>query len=238
MASANRISVVIPAFNAEATIAETLDSVMAQTRPADEVVIVDDGSSDATVEVASAHCCRVRVIRQKNAGAAAALNRAIAHCQGEFIAPLDADDLWTPEKLALQEAALTSPDGAAIAFGHMEAFECPTHPKDAYRNLRYVKGRTPGYVSGTMLVRRSLLQSAGAVFDETLRTGHFIDWYRHQKLAGTTMVMLDELVLKRRIRPNTLSRRGANETSGLGKDFLEIARRAILESRKKAGNGG
>lgn len=210
---------------------------MVQTRPADEVVIVDDGSSDATVAVAAAHPCRAQIITQKNAGAASALNKAIAESTGDFIAPLDADDLWTPEKLAVQEAVLTSPGGAAVAFGHMEAFECPSHPEEAYRNLKYVRGRTPGYVGGTMLMRRSLVQSS-AVFDATLRTGHFIDWFRRQKSAGTTMIMLDELLLKRRIRPNTLSRRPANDTGGLGKDFLEIARRAILEKRNKAGNGG
>jgi glycosyltransferase involved in cell wall biosynthesis len=99
------VSVVIPAHNAMKTIAETLSSVSNQTYPYLEILVVDDGSTDATAEVVQAHARRdprVRLIRQQCGGVAAARNRGIAEAKGEYIAPIDADDLWQPSKIAKQ----------------------------------------------------------------------------------------------------------------------------------------
>lgn len=232
-----KISVVIPAYNAQETLADALYSVLAQTSAAHEVIVVDDGSSDATAEVISNHDCPVTLIRQVNSGAAAALNNGISNAAGDWIAMLDADDLWAPGKLEAQERAIENMRGPGAVFGLVEAFECPSYPPEAYANLQYIKGIVPGYLSGTMIAHRSLFNGPGRMFDETLRTGHFIEWYRHQKANETEMVMLEELVLKRRIRPNTLSKRNAGSPDGLSKDYLEIARRALLEKRTRAGDG-
>ena len=97
------ISVVIPLYNKERQIAHTLRSVFAQTFQDFEVVIVDDGSTDGSVaEVEKFTDSRIRLIRQVNAGVAAARNRGIEEAQGELIAFLDADDEWKPEYLATQ----------------------------------------------------------------------------------------------------------------------------------------
>lgn len=99
------VSVVIPAWNAEDTLAETLASVAAQTYSNLEILVVDDGSTDATVSIAEGFCSkdrRARLIRQGNGGVAAARNAAIGLARGEFIGPLDADDLWHPEKIERQ----------------------------------------------------------------------------------------------------------------------------------------
>src|SRR5690242_2547731 len=107
------ISVIIPAFNASATIATTIESVQRQTHASLEILVVDDGSADATgaivAEIAS-HDKRVRLIRQANRGVAAARNQALSASQGCWIAPVDADDLWHPTKLARQMARLTRAD--------------------------------------------------------------------------------------------------------------------------------
>jgi glycosyltransferase involved in cell wall biosynthesis len=98
------VSVIVPAHNAEGTLAEAVESALAQTYPDIEVIIVDDGSSDTTPRVAE--CLgkkpRVRAFRQDNAGPAAARNRGIAEARSEYVAFLDADDLWLPEKTAKQ----------------------------------------------------------------------------------------------------------------------------------------
>ncbi len=99
------VSVVIPAYNAEQFIGRTLASVLAQTHPHLEVLVVDDGSQDRTPELVEAVArsdSRVRLICQANAGVSAARNRAIACANGEFIAPVDADDLWFPQKIERQ----------------------------------------------------------------------------------------------------------------------------------------
>jgi glycosyltransferase involved in cell wall biosynthesis len=99
------VSVIVPAFNAERTINETLLSVRNQTHRNLEIIVVDDGSTDRTYQYSSDQSrvdSRIRVIRQPNAGVAAARNHGIAEAQADLIAPIDADDLWRPTKIARQ----------------------------------------------------------------------------------------------------------------------------------------
>ena len=99
------VSVIIPAYNAEMFIAQTLESVLAQTYVNIEVLVVDDGSSDRTLEIIKSFALRdsrLILLQQVNSGVAAARNLAIAKSKGEYIAPIDADDLWSPHKIARQ----------------------------------------------------------------------------------------------------------------------------------------
>jgi glycosyltransferase involved in cell wall biosynthesis len=99
------VSVVVPAFNAEDLLAQTLSSVVGQSHHTLAIRTVDDGSTDGTGAIADAFAQadpRVRVIRQDNAGVAAARNRGLAEANGEFLAPIDADDLWEPSKIEKQ----------------------------------------------------------------------------------------------------------------------------------------
>jgi glycosyltransferase involved in cell wall biosynthesis len=103
------VSVVVPAYNAARYLRETLDSVLAQTYPDLEIIVVDDGSTDETFEIANAIAAtdaRLRVLRQANKGPGAARNLGIAQARGTLIAPLDADDLWHPTKIAKQVSAM------------------------------------------------------------------------------------------------------------------------------------
>lgn len=113
------VSVIVPAWNARSTLHETLASAAAQTHGNLEILIVDDGSADATADIAAAFCAsepRARLIRQQNLGVAAARNRAIDQASGDFIAPLDADDVWHPEKIErqLQTFAESSPRAGLV----------------------------------------------------------------------------------------------------------------------------
>lgn len=103
------VSVIVPAYNAESCIGQALDSALSQTYDQIEVLVVDDGSRDRTADVARAFAerdPRVRVFRQENAGVAMARNLAIEHARGVYVAPLDADDRWHPEKLEREVARL------------------------------------------------------------------------------------------------------------------------------------
>lgn len=99
------IAALIPAFNAEATLARALDSVMAQTRRPDEIIVVDDGSRDGTAAIAAAYPSVRLCTHAANRGLIAALNTGLDALTAQWVAFLDADDEWLPEKLALQEAA-------------------------------------------------------------------------------------------------------------------------------------
>jgi len=110
------ISTIVPAYNRAHLIGETLRSLLAQTVPAEEIIVVDDGSTDDTATVASNFGERVKVIRQANAGPAAARNTGFRASRGEFIHFVDSDDLAAPNKHAVQLAALKA-TGADIAYG-------------------------------------------------------------------------------------------------------------------------
>lgn len=112
-----RISVLIPAYNAAATIGDTLESLRAQTFTNWEAIVIDDGSTDGTARaIAALHDPRIRVFRYPNAGQAESRNRALQWAKGELIAFLDADDWWTPDKLQDQWAALEADPAAAVAY--------------------------------------------------------------------------------------------------------------------------
>jgi glycosyltransferase involved in cell wall biosynthesis len=127
MSGGPTVAVVVPAYNVGRWIGETLESVFAQTDPADEVVVVDDGSADDTREVVHGFGDRVRLIEQPNAGCGAAFNAAIAAAGSEYVALCPADDVWVPEKLEWQRETLRAhPEvdvsfGAAVNFGASDA---------------------------------------------------------------------------------------------------------------------
>src|SRR5664280_1650862 len=117
-----KVSVVIPTYNRLAYLREALDSVLAQTRAADEILVVDDGSTDGTEAAISALPAPVRYLRQQNAGPAAARNHGLREAKGDWIAFLDSDDLWVPEKLEAQMDFLERNPAVELLFAHMINF--------------------------------------------------------------------------------------------------------------------
>jgi glycosyltransferase involved in cell wall biosynthesis len=198
------VSVIMPAYNAARLIAESIQSVIDQDYTHLEVIVVDDGSSDGTPEVAEQFGERVRVLRQKNAGPAAARNRGIAAAKGDFIAFLDADDVWLPGKIAMQVKYLQDHPDVGVVFGgfsrwYAEAdgsFATPPTPINLNTSLKLVSEHT-GWIYKdilldsviciiTAMVRRSVIDTVGA-FDESLVTGEDYDlWLRvsHQFRAA------------------------------------------------------
>lgn len=116
-----KISVVIPTYNSAKTIASTLDSVLSQRRPADEILIMDDGSKDNTLALLDKYQPRIKVLRQPNQGVARARNELCRHATGDLVAFLDHDDLWHPDYLSVQ-ADLFARHGDASGFftGHVD----------------------------------------------------------------------------------------------------------------------
>ena len=224
-----QVSVVIPAYNAEDTLAGTLDSVHAQTRPANEIIVIDDGSEDRTAEIATGHISGPRVISTSNHGSAAALNHGIEEASCTILAFVDADDIWTENKLELQTGFLSMQPDTGFILSHMEAFVCPSVSEETRNSLVFPAGPQPGYLIGTMMARRDVFRKHG-MFDTELRTGYFIDWFSRMKSRSVQYTMLDEILLKRRVRPGTLGQR-SNASDQISSDFVEIARRAIARKR-------
>jgi glycosyltransferase involved in cell wall biosynthesis len=219
------ISVIIPAFNAEATLAETIESILTQTVAADEMIVVDDGSTDRTGVLAGGFP-GLKVIRQKNRGAASALNAGIAASTGELLTFLDADDLWEADKLEKQSVQLRSrPDLDAVG-GYMRTFVCPSaHPDQAAR-YRLPEAPEPCWLTGALMVRRHCFERCGH-FSEDLAVAYNIDWFDRLRNSGASLAMLETVVLRRRIRPGSLSHRSVSRDASM----VEMARRAIARRR-------
>ncbi len=139
------VSVLVPAYNRADTIAETLDSLIQQSYPNLEIVVVDDGSTDATAQVAARYAGRVRYVRQVNGGLAAARNRAQREARGNYIAWLDADDIAEPERIALQVACLEELPEVSLCCSDFSAFTsdglvAPSYVADYYKVVKASPG--------------------------------------------------------------------------------------------------
>jgi glycosyltransferase involved in cell wall biosynthesis len=173
------VSVIVPAWNAQATLAETLQSVVSQTYPNMEIIIVDDGSNDGTAANATDFCAsepRARFIAKDNGGVASARNRGIEEALGEWVAPIDADDLWHPTKIAKQvAAALAAPERPGFVYCWYQSIDhdgrvLGSGPQwqiegAAFRQLAY---NNPVQNGSALLIRRDSALAVGG-YDSSLR---------------------------------------------------------------------
>lgn len=203
------ISVVIPCYNAERYIAAAIESVLAQNWPELEIIVVDDGSKDASSEIVRQRFPDVKLISQANQGVAVARNTGIAASQGDWIAFLDADDLWLPGKLQAQWRSLESTPSVRLGYTAWQTWvssePAPTPSFIAELNSRAQNSNQWDGPSGwiypqllldcsvwtsTVLVQRSLLQEIG-VFDPALRIGEDYDlWLRASRITAITRLKL------------------------------------------------
>ena len=227
------LSVVIPAHNAALYLGEALDSVLAEAaglgagRPT-EIIVIDDASSDRTAEVAASYGGRgVRLIsKPSQGGAGAARTSGVAAAGGDYLAFLDADDLWTRNRLQRLFAALEGAGGAGVSFGHTRQFACPRMDPALRGRLRVPPDPMPAYCAGGMLLRRADFNSVGR-FSEALAVGEFIDWFARAREKGLRPVLIDDVVLERRIH-------GANQSVQHRQsyaDYAQVLKRALDRRR-------
>ncbi|SPP99511.1 putative Glycosyl transferase, family 2 [Candidatus Sulfobium mesophilum] len=182
------VSVVIPAYNSEAFLEKTLQSVFSQTFRDFEVICIDDGSTDSTPQVIRKHGQSVRYVYQTNRGAAVARNRGIGMARGEFLAFLDADDRWLPDKLARQVRYLQENRDVAMVHSNVcvidsrDSITKPCLPiSERHRGFQIFTELYLGNFIATpssVMVRRSCLDAVGN-FDETMRCCEDFDlWLR------------------------------------------------------------
>jgi glycosyltransferase involved in cell wall biosynthesis len=212
------VSVVIPAYNAAATLQETLASVLAQTFTDFEAIVVDDGSRDDTATRARA--CgdpRVRVLSIANGGVAAARNRGIDAARAELIAFLDADDLWRPEKLALQVEALRAHPAAGICVTSATRIDSDSHPigptlfrdPDDVTEALLLESMIVGCISSGV-IRRPLLERVGGFDTRFSQCADWDLWLRLSLTAGF-VVLAKPLVHYRSYAGNMSSNLGLLE---------------------------
>ncbi len=187
------VGVVVPAYNAADWLGEALESVSSQTVAAVDIVVVDDGSTDATAAVAAGFGPPVRCVSQPNAGIGAARNRGIEAVGGDAVLMLDADDLMTPSSLAARAAVLAARPDIELVFGWERRFE------------RVLDGAPvaigpllPSHLPGSMLVRRAALDRVGP-FPASVRVAEGLDWLLRAREQRVGEVTIEEQVLWRRV---------------------------------------
>jgi glycosyltransferase involved in cell wall biosynthesis len=222
--SGGLVSVVMPAFQEEAFIGEALGSVLAQTYRPVEVIVVDDGSSDRTADIAAG--LGVRVVHQPHRGQSAARNAGLAVARGGLWAIFDADDVMPPDRLSHQVAYLEEHPEAGMVLGLTEAFVSPGEPRPPHFNPVWDDGPYRGHW-GTMLARRAVLDVVGP-FDEALALGEDVEWMGRATDAGVCAGHVEQVCLRYRIhRGNTSSDTRANQLA-----TLKVLRASVRRRRE------
>lgn len=225
------VSCIVPVWNGERFVAEALDSILAQTYRSLELIVVDDGSTDGTAARVKAYGSRVACVRQPNAGPAAARNTGIRLAGGEFVAFLDADDIWHPEKLTRQLRRFEARAELDFCVAHAQNFSAPELGGAPDASLRVPRaGALPGYVTSTLLARRALIERIG-VFDPTLRHGDDTDWFLRAIDGGAVREVLPDVLLFRRLHRESLSHRNASKSHD---EYVLILRARIARHRRLA----
>jgi len=254
------VSSVVPVFNGERYIAESLRGILSQTRPPDEVVVVDDGSTDGTQDELVPFRSEIRVIKQRNEGHVGAMNRLFSEARGDFVAKCDADDIWEADKLERQLEAVQAHPEVDIVVTGSRFFGMAEGPRVTFPQAGVLE---PGELAGTLyrrnfvcasspLVRRELYRRLGP-FDGTLACEDYDFWLR-SAAAGAVFFYDPRLLVRYRVHPQQVSqnelrmREGVytvhRRHAGVGRsphqvrtvqaeDLLEIARLMVDRERPR-----
>ncbi len=219
-------------------IAEALKSILGQTYPNLEVIVVDDGSIDGTGSVVRGFGDRIRYYRQPNAGAPAARDEGIRLSTGDLIAFLDADDLWHPEKLDRQWAWFEARPELDLCCTHVQHFWIPELSEEAkqFQNHR-LSQILPSYQTQALLARKTLFQRIGT-FDSGLKLADAMDWFLRAIHENCVMELLPEALWYRRIhRANgSLESDTHKMTRQMQEALLKVTRDSLLRRRGEGGN--
>jgi glycosyltransferase involved in cell wall biosynthesis len=209
---APEISVIVPAYNAALTVDTTIDSVLAQTFGDFELIVVDDGSRDATPDVvASRDDPRVHLIRSENRGVSSARNLGLEHASGTYLAFLDSDDAWLPEKLERQHAALESAPEAGVCFASAQVVDDeflaigldPAVDRRDFTKALLLEGNIIAGGGSSVMARASLVEGAGG-FDTQL--SQCADWDMWLRLSSVTrFIPLEDALVQYRSAPGSMS---------------------------------
>lgn len=217
--SKNLISVIIPAFNADEFLAEAIESVLQQAYAPLELIVVNDGSTDQTARVIQSFGRKVRSFYQENQGAPVARNKGILEARGAWLAFLDADDLWHPQKITTQLKCFEEKPHLEIVLGKLQRIFLPGGTQD--KKFVSLPEEWMALSLGSGLFRKRVFEKVG-LLDETQQYGDDIDWFLRAREKNIPLEVLEQVVLYYR-------RHGKNMTLQEDQD-----RRYLLLALKKA----
>lgn len=232
--SEESVTTIIPVYNGEKYIIETIQSILNQTVTPQELIIINDGSTDQTVELVNQVIekyntpVNVKLFSQANQGVGTALKKGIELSNSIFLTFMDADNLWDRKKLERQLDYLEKHPEIDMVFGMAKQFISPE--LSAGESAKMVCPTEPmkGLIAGAMCIRKSRYYVLGE-FDPNISLCPFIDWFSRASLQGINYHCLEEVVLYRRLHTSNVSRK---KKTNVHKQFTAILRDRIKAKRK------
>jgi glycosyltransferase involved in cell wall biosynthesis len=223
------VSVIIPTYNRRELVLAAVRTVLAQTRPVQEILVIDDGSTDGTAEaLKQAFGDRVRHVWQANAGVSAARNHGLRLARGRYLALLDSDDAWLPDKTRLQVEWLQARPDHGMVLCDVARVDAQQRQTDVLRRRDYLPEDgsilkwvllAPALVPASVLMRREVFETVGG-FDEQLATGEDLDF--HLRVAARWKIGVVEQPLVRAMRGHD----GLSSLARTYDDYVRVIERA------------
>jgi glycosyltransferase involved in cell wall biosynthesis len=220
------VALVMTAFDAEAFVEAALHSALDQTVPPREIVVVDDGSTDATATLADAIDARITVLRRPHAGIGPSRNVGIAAVDAPFVALLDADDLWLPTKLERQLAAFAVDPTRGAVFTMFDEFADPEHPPAP--GTRAPRTAQSAAISSAALLRRAVIDRLGPFASGP--NADWVGWWARARALDVVEHVVPEVLFRRRIH----SRNNSAVHGDHAESFVAVARQHLRDRRAQA----
>ena len=220
------VSVIIPTWNGERYLGTALDSVFAQTIQPLEVIVIDDGSTDNTADVARAYPVHLELCTHQ--GAAAARNTGVTLARGDYIALLDCDDLWLPEKLELQLQTFAQVPELGVVFTAVQQFISRDTP-EVKNQVQFVPEAQLLPSTSALMARREAFDVAGLF--PLLHSGDVMLWLARVGQLGIGVQMLEQCLVKRRIHHSNMTRTQKDEVH---QGYFKMLRQLLLEKRSRS----
>lgn len=221
-----KVSIIIPAFNAEAFLAEAIESALNQDYPRFDVLVIDDGSEDRTAEIATKFTPAIKLIQQRNQGSAASRNIGVALTNAPIISFFDADDLFDPQRVSKQVAALSEVEKVEIAFAYLRQSVINDEKKV---NQTISQEDLAGCCVGAMTARRSVFERVGP-FDPNLKAAYFLKWFIRAKEIGIGYKVVPETLIVRRIHGEN---QGLREQQSRTAELAKVLKEALDRRREQ-----
>ncbi len=231
---------IIPTYNRRDLLPRAIDSVLAQTHAVDEIVVIDDGSTDGTGDMLQErYGDRVRHVWQANAGVSAARNHGMRLAQGRYLALLDSDDTWLPTKTALQLAFLQAHPDFGMVLCDVERVDGEYRHIDVFRRRDVIREdgwalrwliHNPALVPASAMLRRQVVEQLGG-FDEALRTAEDLEF--HLRVARHWKIGVVEQPLVRAMRGHE----GLSAADSTYTDYVRVVEKAVADARGTLDDG-
>lgn len=222
------LSVIVPVYDGERFLAEALHSIYQQNYQPLEILVVDDGSTDRSADIATGFP-GVCVLRKAHSGVAATLNLGVRQANGEYLAFLDADDRWLPDKLTRQISELRHQPDLDMVFGQARQF---TLRRGANEDEEVFSRPQPAIHKSALLIRSASFWRVGE-FPEQLDRHDFLDWYAKAMAVALQATILPEVLIERRIHDGNL---GRTEPAAQRRSYLSTLRAAVQQRRRSSAN--